>query len=89
MAVAGRAIASPPANARRSMPAQNARSPVPVSTTARTSASASAVEQRLADGRRISAGVERVAGLGPVQPERPGRARAVRRRARRRRRSRS
>ena len=58
---------------RRSMPAQNARSPVPVSTTARTSGSdsASTIAAPIARDQRRR---QRVAGLGSVQAERRGRA---------------
>ena len=59
---------SPPANDRRSMPAQKALVPVPVSTMTRTSGSASAATAA-APRARISAGVERVAGVGPVEAQ--------------------
>ena len=50
------------------MPAQKARVPVPVSTMARTSASASAA--RTADPIALtSAGCQRVAGVGPVEAQ--------------------
>ena len=58
---------SPAAKARRSMPAQNARSPVPVSTTARISGSFSASPHRLTDAADDRRG-QRVARLRPVEP---------------------
>ena len=62
------AMLSPPAKARRSIPAQNARSPVPVSTTARTSGSASASTRAGAQRAGERRG-QRVAGLGPVEAQ--------------------
>ena len=59
--------ASPAANARRSMPAQNARSPVPVSTTARMSGVSLGVDDGSAD-RPDQLGRQRVARLRTVEP---------------------